>query len=197
MKILAWNSFICLPITNQPVDKYVKNNFEFLKNLNLADSGTMEVDMLIGSDFYRSLVTGKVKMGRTGEPVAIETKFGWVLNGPLYEKASQCHVTVANETKTHVLNLCFEPTEISDPPKTESLETDLKKLWDLQKLSIMQKEKSIHDHFIKSIHLNNERRYETNLLFKENHPVPHDHFDLCKNRLEQLFKKLKNNKELL
>ena len=115
---------ICLPISNHPV-KYAKNNFEFLKNLNLADSGTMEE---IGSDFYRSLVTGKVKMDKTGEPVAIETKFDWVLNGPLNEKSSQCHVTVVSETKTHVLNLCFEPTKISDPPKTESLENDLKKL---------------------------------------------------------------------
>ena len=62
--------FICLPITNQPV-KYAKNNFEFLKDLNLADSGTMEeVDMLIGSNFYWSLVTEKVKIGKTGEPVA-------------------------------------------------------------------------------------------------------------------------------
>ena len=53
----------------------------------------------------------------------------------------------------------------------------------------------MYDHFIKSIHLNNETRYETNLSFKKNHPVLYDHFDLCKNRLEQLFKKLKNDKE--
>ena len=33
--------FICLPITNQPV-QYAKNNFEILNNLNLADSGTMK-----------------------------------------------------------------------------------------------------------------------------------------------------------
>ena len=55
----------------------------------------------------------------------------------------------------------------------------------------------MHDHFIKPSHLNNERRYETKIPFKENHPVLYDHFDLCKNRLEQLFKKLKNEKELL
>ena len=59
-----------------------------------------------------------------GEPVAIETKFGWVLNRPLNEKASQGHVTVINETRSHVLNLCFEPTKISDPTKIETLETE-------------------------------------------------------------------------
>ena len=55
-----------------------------MKELNLADSGTMEeMDMLIDSNFYWSLATGKVKMSKIGEPVALETKFGWVLNGPL------------------------------------------------------------------------------------------------------------------
>ena len=89
MKILAWKFY---------ANRYVKNNFEFLKDLNLADSGTVEeIDMLIDSDFYWSLVTEKVKMGKTGEPVAIKTKFGWVLNEPLNEKASQGHVTVVNE----------------------------------------------------------------------------------------------------
>ena len=108
MEVLC-KAFICLSITNQPV-KYAKNNFEYLKDLNLADSGTMEeIDMLIGSDFYYSLVKGKVKMGRTGEPVAIKIKFGWVLNGPLNEKASQGHVTVVNKTKSHVLNLFLIP----------------------------------------------------------------------------------------
>ena len=53
------------------------------------------------------------------------------------------------------------------------------------------------DHFIKFIHLNNESRYETNLPFKENHPLLYDHFDLCKSQLERLFKKLKNDKKLL
>ena len=172
MEVLC-KPFICLPITNQPV-KYAKNNFEFLKDLNLADPGTKEeINMLTGFDFYWSLVTGKVKMGKTGEPIAIETKFGRVLNGPLNEKASQGHATVINETKSHVLNLCFEPTKIV------SLESDLKRSWDLETLGIIQKEESIHEHFIKSIHLNKERRYENKLPFKENHPILYDNFDLC------------------
>ena len=100
-------------------------------------------------------------MGKTGETVAIETKFGLVLNGPPNEKASQGHVTIVNETETQVLDSCFEPAKVSDSPKTESLETDLKTLWDLETLGIIQKEKSMHDHF-------NERRHETNLPFKIN-----------------------------
>ena len=120
-----------------------------------------------------------------------------VLNRTLNEKTSQGHVTVINETKTHVFNLRFKPTKNSHPTRIESLETDLKRLWNLETLDIIQKEKTKYDHFIKSIHLNNEKRYNTSLPLKENHPVLYNHFDLFKNLLEQLFMKLKNDKKLL
>ena len=73
----------------------------------------------------------------------------------------------------------------------------MKRLWDLETLGIIQKERSTHEHFIKSIHLNKERRYETKLPFSENHSVLYDDFDLCTKLLEKLFKKLKNNKKYL
>ena len=41
-----------------------------------------------------------------------------------------------------------------------------------------------------------QTRCKTNLPFKEIHPVLYDHFYLFKNRLEQLFKKLQNEKGL-
>ena len=53
-----------------------------LKDLCLADSGsTDEIDLLIGSEFYQSVVTGKTKTSKNNKPVAVETKLGWVLNG--------------------------------------------------------------------------------------------------------------------
>ena len=103
--------------------KYTENNFDFLKHLNLADSGTIkEINVLLGFNFYWSLLTGKVKMDQTGELVARETKFGWVLNGSLIEKTSQGHLTVVNKKKIYVLNLRFEPTKIFDRTKIVSLE---------------------------------------------------------------------------
>ena len=38
--------------------------------------------MLIGSDYYWQLTTGEVIRGKTGH-VAINTKLGWVLSGPV------------------------------------------------------------------------------------------------------------------
>ena len=52
--------------------------------MELANSKSKsDIDLLIGSDFYWLLVTGNVRFGNPGEPVGVETKFGWVLNGPL------------------------------------------------------------------------------------------------------------------
>ena len=53
---------ICLPIKNQPV-AFARENFEHLRGLDLADSGGEdEVDLLIGSDFYWELMSGKVRL---------------------------------------------------------------------------------------------------------------------------------------
>ena len=40
----------------------------------------MEVDILVGADFYWTFVTGKVIRAPQG-PTALETRLGWVLSG--------------------------------------------------------------------------------------------------------------------
>jgi hypothetical protein len=72
---------ICEPLAGQPISGCVEEN-QHLARLNLADfsdgSSSLEVDILIGSDYYWSLVTGEVCRGNSG-PIAIQT---WVLSGP-------------------------------------------------------------------------------------------------------------------
>ena len=69
-----------------------------LKGLKLADtadaSDKLEVDVLIGSDLYWNLVTGRVIRGKSG-PIAIHTKVGWVLSGPI----SNHEVTVSHSPR--------------------------------------------------------------------------------------------------
>ena len=67
----------------QPLN-YVQNLPEFVE-LNFADTGDTgnEIDLLIGSDFYWSLVTGNVKPLEKSSLIAIETKLGWVFSGPV------------------------------------------------------------------------------------------------------------------
>ena len=52
--------FICNPLTSQPIN-HTRNHYDYLLEIDLADfariGDTLEVDMLIGSDFYWRLVT--------------------------------------------------------------------------------------------------------------------------------------------
>ena len=53
-----------------------------MKDLELADTDSSDdIELLIGSDFYWAFVTGNVRLGKLGESVGVESKFGWLLNG--------------------------------------------------------------------------------------------------------------------
>ncbi len=65
---------------SQPID-LCATRYQHLSDLDLADSSNdepiMEVDMLIGSNYYWDLTTGETCRGESG-PVTIRTKLGWV-----------------------------------------------------------------------------------------------------------------------
>ena len=73
--------------------------------MQLTDSGTTdEIDVLIGFDFYLSVGTGKTKTGKKKEPVALESKFGLVLNGPVTSFETSTMLIFESE-HSHVLFL--------------------------------------------------------------------------------------------
>ena len=55
----------------------------------------------------------------------------------------------------------------------------------------------VHGSFKKSIQVNSENRYETCLPFKENHYLVNDNYNICKKRLYNLHRKLRQNPYLL
>ena len=106
--------------------------------MNLAVSGASgDMDLIVGSDYYWDLVTGKVKTGKPGEPVAVETVFGWILNGPVVNKSvdsstnlsiSESHVLFLNSAVLHNFN---------------NLDNKLSNFWDLETRGISPDKKSI------------------------------------------------------
>ena len=74
---------ICEPLVGQPISECLKGN-DHLSKLELADiadcSSSLPIDILLGSDYYWEIVTGKVCRATSG-PVGIHTKLGWVLSG--------------------------------------------------------------------------------------------------------------------
>ena len=79
-------SKICLPPSSRNV-VFAKKKYAHLEGLDLADdpednSTDEEIDLLIGVDYYWSLMQDEIRRGPEG-PVAQESRLGWVLSGPV------------------------------------------------------------------------------------------------------------------
>ena len=179
--------FICNPLCSQPIS-HSRECYDHLLGLELADSAgvddVLEVDVLIGSDLYWTLATGRVLRGRSG-PMAIHTKVGWVLSGPTDRRETTANLTL---TATHALRIDTFPVE--------RLDDELRRFWELEALGIMKDESSVYEKFIQQVSFNGQR-YQVKLPWKENHPPLPDNFELCRRRLISLLKRLKQNPQLL
>ena len=105
--------------------KYTKENFEHIKDLDLADTreGELDVDLLIGSDFYWSIFSGTVLRGDWCGPVALESKVGWILSGSLQGN---------NVEKRYNVNLVGTPTHvvlIETKGNVDLIENKLSRFW--------------------------------------------------------------------
>ena len=79
---------ICSKVSEVPLES-CKDNYEYLNELDLADAlRGKEPALLIGSDYYWMFVTGETVHSANG-PVAVHTKFGWVISGPV-DMANTC-----------------------------------------------------------------------------------------------------------
>lgn len=180
---------ICEPLVSQPIATCVSEGCH-LASLDLADYSdgetSLEVDMLVGSDFYWDLVTGGVSRGTQG-PVAIHTKLGWVLSGPT--SAMEPIHSSTNLVTTHVLQVDAKPSE-------QDVEEQLRSFWELESLGIVGAEKTIYDEFLDSVNFQNGR-YEVSLPWKESHrPLP-DNYQLSHKRLMGLLRRLKRSPRIL
>ena len=78
--INAWVS----PVILHPICAHLQDddfNFPYLQGLSVADPvrmrGPLEIDIIIGNNYYGSLVTGEIIKG--DGPMAMNSKFGWLL----------------------------------------------------------------------------------------------------------------------
>jgi len=83
---------------------YASQNLEYLSHLDLADhcseEACLEIDILIGCDHYWKLVTGQILHEADG-PVAVNTRLGWVLSGPVH--GLLCTASPVSLITTHTL----------------------------------------------------------------------------------------------
>ena len=179
--------FICEPISYQPV-ALCQDKFDHLANLDLANhtdgSSCLQVDILVGSDQYWTLATGETRRGSSG-PVAIGTKLGWVLSGPVPTDSSSMGTSSVNIISCHTLRIDTQPTDVE-------LHSVLKQFWELESLGIREDDKSILDKFDQSIQFV-DGRYEVDLPWKDNCTVLPDNQLLCLKRLRGLWRRLRQS----
>ena len=118
---------ICEPISPQPLNGCIRD-YKHLSQLKFADSYDdlpLEVDILIGSDYYWELTTWEIRRGDAG-PVAINTKLGWVLSGPGPPISTELPAT--SLITIHTLAIGAGPLTNND------LSNELRSFWELESL---------------------------------------------------------------
>ncbi|XP_064486179.1 uncharacterized protein LOC135398725 [Ornithodoros turicata] len=190
---------VCKDMATIPVnDAFVKQLNE--RGMNLADrvmfpnGGTANgISVLIGSDQLWKLVKTDVQHNpQNNAMVAINTTFGWTLQGPTMTKSS-----LSSQSNSLVCVL-RTAVEIEDDTSVE-----LRRFWDLEHIGITEDgkqdkgHKELLDSFGKSIKFE-DGRYHVNLPFEEESSgYLHDNKAVAYNRLHGLMKKLHRNPDLL
>lgn len=128
----------------------------------------MKVDILVGIDFYYSLVSGRLVRDSEG-PVAIESSLGWILSDGLSVLLDiHCHLNIHS----------FFDSE---------LRTQLDRFWEIE--SVGGSDDCVMHQFEKDIQFNG-KRYVTKLPSKTNHEMLSDNFDIATKRLKGLLKRV-------
>ena len=185
--ITAYTSpVICCPLPRL-VDP---STFSHLARLQLADASdsTQQIDILIGSDHYWSVVTGEIIVGNRG-PVAVNSRLGWLLSGP------SGNSDTVNFTHCNVIVNCDDLVKVN---KNDDLVNTLKGFWDTESFGVLDDSQDLADEDgflvrLKFCH----GWYEVNLPWRESGPSIPDHFDLCLGRLWNLHSRLLKSPKLL
>ena len=145
-----------------------KSDHPHLQNLPLADSasgdGELEVNVMIGADYYCSFVQNHVVRGESSySPVAIRARLGYVLSGPVNvptrsEISSCLSISHTMKTECSVLEEDFSSRD-------GTLRTELGRFWYYDTLGIRTDEQDECEVYAEKIKFSGTR-YEASLLFK-------------------------------
>jgi Arginine methyltransferase-interacting protein, contains RING Zn-finger len=176
-------SKICSTIPSIPsgpwIDELKQHNIE----LTDLQHPSTTVDILVGADIAGKFYTGK-RVELPSGLVAMETCMGWTLSGKMPTRYGSIDSSVA----TLVTSLLIKDANISD-------------LWSLDVLGIqdpMDKSKAdlaeaARKHFLDTVQVNSDNRFEVHLPWIEGHPPLASNLLLSQKRLEGTVKKLRRD----
>ena len=182
----------CEPFVSQPITACIQQSKVF-PGLDLADhsdgEGSLQVDMLIGSDYCWEIVTGSI-CKIDGGLAAVHTKVGWVLSGRTSASARGVVNFSVNLTTTHVLRVAAQPQE------HKTLDEQLRSFWELESLGIWPEEKTLYNEFTTRV-IFRDCHYQVSLPWKEFHdPLPNN-YSLSVKRLRGLLCRPRQDPEIL
>ena len=176
--------FICSRL-NVPPLKAVQHHYEYLRNIEMSESPTneQEVGILVGLDYYFSFVSGRVRRGPPGFPVAIESVLGWMICGPVQVVDSAGH-------PTSVVNLIDNEVDVEE----SGLKSELENFWNTEVLD--PDDLLVLQGFRENVRFNGSR-YVADLPKKDPDEFIPDHYNIALKRLISLHKnQLDKNLEL-
>ena len=187
-----YSPIICTDLASQN-QNFASNEYEHLKNLNLADKsgdGKKTVENLIRLDYYYQFMTGKIIKGKINEPVALESCFGWILS------RRYKNYTAANLNETYFLKINMQIKENFG----DTLNSFDKKIEQFLNADYddyaKEKSKSLFDEFGNNLK-HNGSRYEVKLPCTCSKEMIPDNYVLAKIRTEHLLTQSNKNKPLL
>ena len=161
---------VCGSVNGQKV-KFVKSNYPFLKNFKLADEGlhTENIDLLIGADYYWDMFDGSVKRVNGLTPVALGSKLGCLLIGPVTNHNPSSLTTYVENNVLHIKTANFEERKIDN-------------IWKIDLLGIQEKGLSVCEKVMEDMKFENNR-YVVKLPLKEYILSVSDNYDVSLKRL--------------
>ena len=188
---------ICGPIANQTIE-IAQQSYPHLQGLPLADYSRgdedLEVDIMIGADYYWSIVQNHVVRGESHGPVAVRTRLGYVLSGPIniagaLQSSSSVNMSHVMKTECQVVEEDFKSVDVS-------LKEELNKFWDYDTLGVKNREEEFYEDYLAKVKFNGSR-YEVSLPFKEEHPTIPDNYLVAQKRLSSSLARLKSKPDIL
>ena len=188
---------LTFPVICSPLPTKVCTSYAHLDGLELADepcSSGRSIDLLIGSDYYWKFVTGETKRGKEG-PIAVNSKLGWLLSGPINETVDRSFITHSNL----IIDRHNSPFQQN---QDDVLADTLKSFWETESIGIrsISEPSANADVKTESFEINVKRngdRYEVKLPWKEDCLPSSNGYHLCESRLRSLHQRLRREPPLL
>ena len=164
------------------------SKYPHLKDIKFADSyprGPTEIDILVGMDFYYSIVDGKCQKGLEPDMVVAASKnLGWILCGPKQNNAD--HQATVMLSAVSVNEVTFSPKNFWELEHM-GIEDDRQAKWSSEEEFAVQQ-------FNESLKFDGER-YEVAFPWRKDHPELKDNYNQEFKRLLSVENQLKKNED--